>query len=84
VKYRKKKKMGLIKAILRFVVPLKVIAAELTTMRRLYEAQMRLQFDYVMPDPHFKPGKDDQVEILYGVKEQDPGEWNSDDGVNVN
>ena len=73
------------KTVLRFMVPLRTIASELTLIRRLYAAELQQVHGIMLPDEKLisRGGKDNEVEIMYGTKEPDPGEWNADDGVNV-
>lgn len=77
--------MGLIKALLRFVVPLRSIATELTQLRKLYALELQHVHGIVLPDEKLlkTASKDTAIEIMYGTKEPDPAEWNADDGVNV-
>ena len=73
------------KAILRFMIPLRTIATELTHLRRLYALELQQVHGIILPDEKLlaKASKDTEIEIMYGVKDQDPNEWNADDGINV-
>ncbi len=75
----------MLRAILRFLIPLRSIASELTHIRKLYAAELQQVHGIVLPDEKLlaKASKDTEIEIMYGTKELDPNEWNADDGVNV-
>ncbi len=75
----------MLRAILRFVAPLKIIASELSMIRKLYALELQQVHGIVLPDEKLlkNAGKDNEIEILYGVREPKPEEWNADDGINV-
>ncbi len=75
----------MLRAILRFLIPLRSIASELSMIRKLYALELSHVHGIVLPDEKLlkNAGKDNEIEILYGVREPKPEDWNSDDGINV-
>ncbi len=64
----------MLKAILRFLVPLRTIAAELRLLRRLAESVAKEQYGIVLADERLlsHTPKADRVEFSYGVGKQKP------------